>query len=77
MPEPLKSCPFCGSDNVRNEAAPASAHFATCLFCYADGPTARTLEEAGERWNRRPMQRRKAVQRGKAPPVFEEEESDD
>ncbi|WP_415421474.1 Lar family restriction alleviation protein [Acetobacter fabarum] len=53
MSEELKSCPFCGSDDVRitNSLHP----YVTCHnpSCEADGPVCNTTEQAITAWNTR------------------------
>lgn len=49
----LLPCPFCGlEDSVEVSASPGYC-FARCKNCEAEGPFARTKEEAIELWNRR------------------------
>lgn len=59
LPEGLnKSCPFCGSSNVRVAVPHPRDHKKYAVLCYneecmADGPTAATQEEAVELWQSR------------------------
>ena len=48
----LRPCPFCGSSDlwINGDLDPK---FVVCNKCLAFGPTAPTVTEATERWNRR------------------------
>jgi Lar family restriction alleviation protein len=67
---PLKTCPFCGSMNLRYMIS----HWKwviNCLGCNIDGPSSRGMEDqekAAERWNLRsaPMTESKAASNGVA-----------
>ncbi|WP_407179546.1 Lar family restriction alleviation protein [Bradyrhizobium sp. STM 3562] len=50
--QPLRPCPFCGSSDlwVNSDLEPK---FVACEKCCAFGPTAPTVAEATERWNKR------------------------
>jgi hypothetical protein len=49
--EPLRTCPFCGGSDLW-----VSTHidpkFVACNNCWAFGPTAPTVAQATERWNK-------------------------
>lgn len=51
----LKSCPFCGRDNVMtwHIGHRDLPWMVECMGCMAEGPWAKTEEEAMELWNRR------------------------
>lgn len=63
MTDKIKSCPFCGGDNVGiwENRAPASKDFryyANCYDCHISLGFEKTKEEAIEKWNtRKPMDR--------------------
>jgi Lar family restriction alleviation protein len=48
----LRPCPFCGGSDVwiNGDLDPK---FVVCRKCWAFGPTAPTVTQAAERWNRR------------------------
>lgn len=48
----IEPCPFCGNPDVRQHRACVE-----CKRCGADGPSARTPEEAVEKWNQRAMEK--------------------
>jgi Lar family restriction alleviation protein len=49
----LRPCPFCGSQDlwINGDFDPK---FVVCQGCSAFGPTAPTITQATNRWNRRP-----------------------
>ena len=48
----LKICPWCGSDLLEEFASrkPSPIAFISCVICGAQGPTAKDLLEATEKW---------------------------
>jgi len=50
--QPLRPCPFCGGAEVwiHGDIEPK---FIACRKCWAFGPTAPTVTQAAERWNKR------------------------
>lgn len=50
--QPLQPCPFCGGSEVwiNSDIEPK---FVACRKCWAFGPTAPTVTQAAERWNKR------------------------
>jgi len=58
MTTKLRSCPFCGSDNLDDTCADRGKdtrefYFVFCDRCEANGPTSYEREKAVEMWNRR------------------------
>ena len=49
---PLQPCPFCGSSDLRINSD-IDPKFVACNKCWAFGPTAPTVAQATERWNKR------------------------
>jgi Lar family restriction alleviation protein len=49
---PLQPCPFCGDSDVwiNGDIEPK---FVACRKCWAFGPSAPTVTQAAERWNKR------------------------
>lgn len=47
----LKTCPFCGSDNMSTEVLNSTV--VKCLDCSAEGPISFSVTEAIELWNTR------------------------
>jgi Lar family restriction alleviation protein len=52
MVDGAKSCPFCGSDDLRVKSSGRWGWFVSCK-CAAVGPSAGSREGAIERWNTR------------------------
>ncbi|WP_083519443.1 Lar family restriction alleviation protein [Bradyrhizobium jicamae] len=50
--QPLQPCPFCGGSEVwiNSDIVPK---FVACRKCWAFGPSAPTVTQAAERWNKR------------------------
>ena len=50
--EPLQPCPFCGGSDIwiNSDLEPK---FVACRKCWAFGPSAPTVTQAAERWNKR------------------------
>lgn len=53
MPNELKSCPFCGGENIDFFSQGAIAWFVQCDDCGATFPHFDSKAEAIEAWNRR------------------------
>ena len=49
----LRPCPYCGNLDLRVNSD-LDPKFIACTKCWAFGPTAATVREAAERWNKRP-----------------------
>lgn len=49
----LKSCPFCGGEDLQVINVYGEDYYVDCLTCTACGPSGDTYEEAIEAWNRR------------------------
>ena len=51
-PQPLQPCPFCGGSEawINSDLVPK---FVACRKCWASGPSAPTVTQAAERWNKR------------------------
>ena len=50
----LKPCPFCGGKDISTELVGEYGNTpfaARCNDCDAEGPTAMSVSEAGEKWN--------------------------
>jgi Lar family restriction alleviation protein len=52
MVDGAKSCPFCGSDDLRVKSSGRWGWFVSCK-CGAVGPSSGSRESAIERWNTR------------------------
>lgn len=51
----MNHCPFCGSDSLEpTYSIAANRHYVACNDCDADGPIARSEEEAIEKWDKAP-----------------------
>ncbi len=53
----LKPCPWCGCLEINNYVQgviSAESHTCFCMDCGAEGPSAKSMEEAEELWNKRP-----------------------
>lgn len=53
MPDRLKPCPFCGSDETYKTRLDDFTYVIQCLECGASGPYKLNTDEAEEAWNRR------------------------
>lgn len=51
MNKEIKSCPFCGSKDLRFPVH--STPWLHCCVCHADGPVSNSLEGALDGWNKR------------------------
>ncbi len=54
LPPTLLPCPFCGATPVPGKRGLGGQHLIHCPSCHADGPPARTPQDAAALWNRRP-----------------------
>ncbi len=53
MSNEMKTCPFCGSDNVEISSNGKNEYYGTCNICMCFSPEATTADDAIERWNNR------------------------
>ncbi len=53
MPNKLKLCPFCGSDETYKTRLADFAYVIQCVECGATGPDEFNIDEAEVAWNKR------------------------
>lgn len=49
----LKPCPWCGDTNFLYPSEDHQYKIIACEFCYSQGPSCRSYEEAEVKWNTR------------------------
>lgn len=54
LPPALLPCPFCGATPVPGKRGLGGQHLVHCPSCHADGPPARTPQDAAAKYNHRP-----------------------